>query len=73
MRLSLTGVTRRAVVGKLSKDGTRYIGTMHDVHNDFIAAVLDFCEMGKKEQHITINGKPAYVVKVVKVDEERGE
>ena len=67
-RLGITALGRQAVISKRSKRDSRLaIGNPQNVHQDFIQAVIDFCDDGKSIQTITVNGVPMYEFEVRKL------
>lgn len=71
LRLAITALGRQAVLSRRStKDPRLAIGTPQNVHQDFIQAVIDFCDDGKSVQTITVNGVPFYEIEVRKLKDD---
>lgn len=76
-RLGITAIGRQAVISKRSKrDPWLAIGNPQNVHQDFIQAIIDFCEDGSLIQDIAVNGQKLYEIEVRKLparnDMEKG-
>jgi len=70
-RLGITALGRQAVISRRSKKDPRLaVGGMQNVHNDFIQAIIDFCDDGKSVQTISLDGKPVYEIEVRKLSDE---
>jgi hypothetical protein len=67
--LGITAIGRQAVISKRSKRDPRLaIGNPQNVHQEFIQAVIDFCDDGTSVQEITPGGVKLYEIEVRKVD-----
>ena len=67
IRISKSNMTDNIYAGKISSDGTRFIGKKRDVTSDFLKAVIDRWE-GHKEQIVTPDGKKYWVSVEEEVD-----
>lgn len=64
-RLAVAALSQKAYVGRVSKDGTRFLDGKQDVTNDFLKAVVD--RFLGSETTITVSDGKAYKVVVTEI------
>lgn len=63
IRVAAAAISGRIFAGRISKDGTRFVGEKIDVTSDVWKAVVDVIEPGHA-MTITADGKPRYEIAV---------
>lgn len=70
IHIATAAITRRIFAGRISKDGTRFVGEKTDVTSDVLKAIIDHIDPGH-EITVTESGKPRYTIRVMLAEEEK--
>jgi len=63
IRIAAAAISSRIFAGRVSKDGTRFVGEKRDVTSDVWKAVVDVIGPGH-EMIVNVDGKPKYAITV---------
>ncbi len=64
LRVACAAVSGKLYAGRISRDGSTFVGTPIDVTSDVLAALLDYCPIGQ-QRVIRANGKAVYTLQVL--------
>ena len=65
-RIACTALTKRIMLGNVSKDGMNFTDTKRDVTSDCLKAVIEFVGVGN-ETEVVVDGIPTYKIMVLKL------